>query len=497
MADKRPNFLVFMTDHQRGDMQPPFGIIKTPNLDRLHAAGVSFTNAYCPSPHCCPSRATFFSGLYPSEHGVWDNVNVSNAKSRGLCDGVRLFSEDMRDAGYKMLFAGKWHVSDKEGPDRRGFDMLCAHWERYKDEGYRPSMSDWDTYGLGWPISDPTAVRGEGEIVRPGFHKTVMYGERNEPHHDAVMVDAAIRGIEGMPDGESFLMYVGVGGPHSPYMVSKEFLAMYDLDEIALPESFTDTMGDKPAMYRRIRERYGQLTETEHRKALLHYYAYCTYEDFLFGRLLDALEAKGLLESTVVIYNSDHGDYAAAHGLWEKGLPGFREAYHVNSVVGYGGVKGGGRVVDEFVSLADYAPTFLEMAGIEAGRRFCGASLRPFLEGGRPEGWRTEMFTQTNGNENYGIQRAVFDRKYKYVYNAFDYDELYDLEADPHEVRNLIAHGAYERGGELDAVVLRMWERLYAFAYENKDGIANGYMVTAMAPYGPMVYLGGDGAPRK
>ena len=96
-----------------------------------------------------------------------------------------------------------------------------------------------------------------------------------------------------------------------------------------------------------------------------------------------------------------------------------------------------GKAVEAFVSLADYAPTFLELAGISVSRRFAGRSLVPFLKGENPEGWRTELFTQSNGNELYGIQRAVFDDKYKFVYNGFDFDELYDLTSDPGECHNL------------------------------------------------------------
>ena len=483
---KKPNFLVFMTDHQRGDMQPPFGIIKTPNLERLHRNGVSFTSAYCPSPHCCPSRATFFSGLYPSQHGVWDNVNVSNAKSRGLFDGVRLFSEDLRDAGYQMRFCGKWHVSDTEGPDKRGFEVItpatirpenCQPWE------HKPQMREWKTYSYGWEMSDPSKPRAPGEIMRPGFHRCVYFGENENPFKDADAVDAIVASIGSLPQNAPFFMFVGMLGPHAPYKVPKKFLDMYPAKNIRLPESFNDRMEDKPAMYRRIRERHDQLSREEHIEALRHYYAFCTYEDFLFGKLLDALEKRGLLDDTVVVYNSDHGDYAGAHGLWEKGLPCFREAYHVNSVVGYGGIAARGRVVDDFVSLADYAPTFLELAGIHTDRRFAGRSLAEFLRNGTPENWRGEMFTQTNGNENYGIQRAVFDKKFKYVFNAFDYDELYDLENDPHETRNLRNQPGYE------GVIRAAWEKIYRFAYDNQDDISNGYTITAMAPYGPGILV--------
>ena len=95
----KPNIIVFMTDHQRGDTILEGSPVKTPNLDRFRKQSVTFREAYCPAPHCCPSRATFFSGLYPSEHGVWNNVNVGNALSTGLFEGVKLFPQDLTENG--------------------------------------------------------------------------------------------------------------------------------------------------------------------------------------------------------------------------------------------------------------------------------------------------------------------------------------------------------------------------------------------------------------
>lgn len=118
---QRPNILVFMTDQQRADS---LYRAYMPHVEQLQREGVTFTNSYTVAPHCCPSRATFFSGLYPSQHGVWNNVKFGNALSRGFYEGVRLFSEDLKDAGYRMRFSGKWHASVMEGPLDRGFDMM-------------------------------------------------------------------------------------------------------------------------------------------------------------------------------------------------------------------------------------------------------------------------------------------------------------------------------------------------------------------------------------
>jgi len=483
---KKPNFLIFMTDHQRGDMQPPFGKIHTPNMERLFKNGVSFTNAFCPSPHCCPSRATFFSGLYPSEHGVWNNVNVSNALSRGLFDNVRLFSEDLKDAGYQLYFSGKWHVSNCEGPENRGFESIYPDSTAYRPETNLPDDREWNTYKSnngsgGYRCRQADLPRREGEIIRPGYPEYIQYGVHDDLFNDIPVVDAAVTKINALPEDshDPFLMYVGTLGPHDPYFAPQEYLDMYDINDIQLPESFWDDMEDKPALYRRIRDQFAQLSAEEHRESIRRYYAYCTFEDALFGRLLDALESKGLLENTVVIYTSDHGDYVGAHRLWAKGLPCFREAYHVTSMIGYGGIPWENKVYDDFISLADYAPTILDMAGVETDRRFAGKSFADFLRGGKPEKLYSEMYTQSNGNEVYGIQRAVFDEKFKYVFNAFDYDELYDLEADPHEMNNLISDPGYA------TVVKDMCMKMWRFGYENRDNIVNPYIMTALAPYGP------------
>lgn len=480
----QPNFLIFMTDQQRGDMQPTFGKAKMPNLERLAENGVVFRRAYCPSPHCCPSRATFFSGLYPSQHGVWNNVNLADALSKGLYDNVRLFSEDLKENGYHLYHSGKWHISALEGPQNRGFEQLNRKngqtGEPQKQERV-PDMRDWSWFEKRDYLKEG-AVRGDGEIVRIGFPEYRQYGETENPFGDEDVVRAAREKIRELPEDEPFCMYVGTLGPHDPYIVPEKYLELYPLEEIELPESFEDDLMDKPNLYRRTQKRFRQLTREEQKRCLQHYLAFCSYEDALFGEILKELEDRKLLDRTIVIYLSDHGDYAAAHGLWTKGLPCFEEAYHICSVVGYGGIQAKGKAVEAFVSLADYAPTFLELAGISVSRRFAGRSLVPFLKGENPEGWRTELFTQSNGNELYGIQRAVFDDKYKFVYNGFDFDELYDLTSDPGECHNLAEKEEY------DSVKKMYYKKLWQFAYENQDMLGDTYITTALTDYGPGIF---------
>ena len=152
---ERPNILVFMTDHQRGDTVLSEHPAVTPNLDRFAQEGVTFTNAFCPSPDCCPSRATFHTGLYPSRHGVWNNVCNRQALAPGLNDGVRLWSEDQAESGYRLSFSGKWDVSVEHRPSEGGWT------EEFVSAVAGCRSGSWDQYRKLAAAPGP-AQRGEG-----------------------------------------------------------------------------------------------------------------------------------------------------------------------------------------------------------------------------------------------------------------------------------------------------------------------------------------------
>jgi arylsulfatase A-like enzyme len=283
---------------------------------------------------------------------------------------------------------------------------------------------------------------------------------------------------------------------------------MYDLGHIELPTSFRDTLNDKPRVYQRQRyQMWSQLSDTETRDCLRHYYAMCTMQDEMFGELLAALDATGQRENTIVIYVSDHGDYGAAHGLWMKGVPSFREAYHIPAIISWPKVQHlPGRVIDAFVDQVDWAPTVLDACGVTPRVELSGASLLPWLRGETPAGWRTATCTQMNGVELYYTQRIVMTHDWKYVYNGFDYDELYDLRHDPHEMVNLafpdlkrtqaavLAGEGLSREsplpwppleGEAQVVRRTLLETMWTFAAEHADTIFNPYGTVALAPIGP------------
>lgn len=479
-----------MTDHQRWDMMPPFRRCRTPNFDVMYRESVSFVNAYCPSPHCCPARATFHSGLYPSEHGVWNNVNVGNTLSAGLNSGVRLWSEDLKENGYRLYHAGKWHVSQEQGPADFGWTDVYSkeHFTGIPAEKKAPDPYEWKWYMQGdcYGVSENEPGRGirkESEILREGYPRFSLYGRSEHPFNDDTVVDKAIACMGQLKEETApWLLYCGVLGPHDPYYVPQRFLDMYDIGDIELPVNFHDDMLDKPNLYRRTKEKFNELPIEEYREAIRHYLAFCSYEDYLFGRLVTALKQHNLYDDTIMICLSDHGDYAGEHQLFAKGLPCFQAAYHIPIMIRWPGVTTGdrgGKTVENFVTLADMAPTILDMAGVVASRRFSGSSLKKLLLGEKDDYPRDAVYTQSNGNELYGIQRSVMTKEWKYVYNGFDYDELYKLTDDPGEMVNLSADKRYR------IVKRELSKKLWQFAYDHNDVCINPYVMVSLAEFGP------------
>lgn len=480
--DRPPNILIFMTDHQRADTVVAGHPMIKPNLDRLRAQGLTFTHAHCPSPHCCPSRASFMTGHYPSRHGVWNNVCNDQALSRGLKPGIRCWSEDLVAAGYDLAYAGKWHVSVEESPKDRGWRELGM----LKGVNREPSDDDcWSRYReLALTPDDP--LRGPGEILRPGYGTRLSYKSFEKKTEVETGDDRVVQlGIDALPKlatGDApWALYVGCSMPHDPYFVPSQYLDRYRLEDIRLPPSYSDDMRGKPAIVRRLREQiWGQLSPTEVRDAIRHFWAMCTYLDDLFGKLMSALDKTGQADNTLVLYCSDHGDYCGDHGLFSKGIPCYQGAYRVPAIVRWPrGIANPGRPCHELVSLADFARTFSALAGAKPDPTLAGRSLLPFFADQTPADWREELITQCNGVELYYTQRSVRTRTHKYVFNGFDYDELYDLANDTHEMVNRAADPHYQ------GIKRDLCRRLWRFAHAHGDSAINAYITVSLAPFGP------------
>lgn len=331
----KPNILIVMTDHQRGDTVLPEPPCITPNLDRFAREGVTFTETFCPSPHCCPARATFMTGLYPSRHGVWNNVCNTKRLSPGLKEGVRLWSQDLAEAGYDLRWTGKWHVDARRDADQFGWRILSdgrdrlddkdwAHWQAVARETAEKATQKAEATDDRRTESMPS-----GSYDRPGYGPQLIYETRRDSFWErrdgatAEHAEAAIRDLAGSE--APWAVFAGFLMPHAPYVAAPEMVDRYDLDAIELPGNFDDDMADKPALYRRMRRMgWGKMSREAYRDAIRHFYAMCTKLDEYFGRLLRALEETGQAENTLVVYTADHGDYCGEHGLFCKGIPAFR-----------------------------------------------------------------------------------------------------------------------------------------------------------------------------
>jgi len=484
-----PNVLIVMTDQQRGDLAMPEHPAYPANLRGFAEQGVRFSNCWCPSPHCCPSRASFFTGLYPSRHGIWNNVNIEQALSTSLASNVRLWSEDLKEAGYELFYTGKWHVTKMETPADRG-------WTELPGINALPSnnnRTEWSSYE---PLSkeQPGAGRERGQILRPGWPSIQTYGTRDEKEttSDDATLEAALNCLEQRrcETQSPWCLYTGFNAPHDPYFARQKFIDLVPEDP-PLPPSFHDTLDGRPGIYRRLREQvFGQLSEAEWKELIRHYWASCLQVDDAFGQILAKLDEIGQSDNTLVLFCSDHGDYLGDHGLLCKGIPCFSSAYHVPAIMRWpAGIADPGRSVDAFVNLTDIAPTLLEVAGISPTRDFSGRSLKPFLDNQPPPAdWRDATHTQCNGVELYYTQRSVRTADWSYVYNGFDLDELYDLKADPHEMENLAAHPDYKH--VLEEMCTRMWR----FAREEEDEIINPYWTVGLAPVGPAAAFSQNGS---
>jgi arylsulfatase A-like enzyme len=441
-ASRPPNLLLLLTDQQRADTIVPGGPCLTPRLQALAAEGTRFERAYAPNPICSPTRASLFTGLLPHAHGMVDVTHAVPPTRADLTPGVPFWPRRLREAGYRTGYFGKWHVERSDRLEAFGFD----------------------TYGVelrltGVPVHDaPLAPRIT--VRDEGYRDFLLAGVSDEAAAatpEAGLVDRGLAFLdEAARDPERpFFLVVSTEAPHDPYIAPREIMERYDVASIPLPASSHDDLSGRPAVYRRIRRAWEGLDDDQVRLAIACYYAACSLVDDQFGRLLDALEGHGLADDTIVAFTSDHGDYLGAHGLFLKGVAPFEEAYRVPLVLRGPGIPRDHRV-GECVSLVDLAPTLVSATLGESWPGH-GHDLLPCLRGTRGG---DEAFAEFHGQRFGYTQRILWHGRWKYVFNGFAEDELYDLEGDPHELRNLAAEPDHD--GVLRAMAARLWRRVRA-----------------------------------
>ena len=416
-----PNIVLFLTDQLRRDALGCYGnkTCQTPHLDQLANEGMRFDQAYTTSPVCSPARASLMTGLYPHKHGVMINTHIAPAWNRGLSTDVATFSRLLKETGYALDYAGKWHVHQDLGPEKFGFDRhIIGSAQTEMEPGSALTV---DFPGNSFPVAGTSALPKEE-------HKTWK------------VADDGIAMLRERAGGDQpFFLRVDATAPHFANIVPEPYASMYDPQTIEPWPNFAESFTGKPAAHLRKHQEW-HLEDKDWswwQQVIAKYYGDVSLIDTCVGRVLDAIGECGIEDNTIFIFSADHGDSLGSHKHFEKSGTMYDEVFRIPLLVKMPGSEH--RAIPQFVRLLDLMPTLVECGGGALPTGLDGKSLLPFLEGNSPEDWPDSVYCESHGEVwGYSSQRMVRTERWKYVYSPNDMDELYDLEADPAELRNLI-----------------------------------------------------------
>ncbi|MBL7076199.1 MAG: sulfatase-like hydrolase/transferase [Kiritimatiellae bacterium] len=482
MSDEKRNILFISSDQQHwmamGYLNPE---VKTPNLDRLVESGMTFHRAYTVNPTCTPTRASWITGLYPSQHGAY-------SLGTKLMEDVPTLGDAFQVHGYRTALVGKAH-----------FQPLASTEEYASLESY-PIMHDLDFWrgfhGPFYGFDHVELARNHVDEAHVGQHYALWMEEKapgawrdyfvptpaNLPEHDGYPLSSRQRppagGAWDIPEelhydawiaertnalmedfaekGERFFLWASFFDPHPPYMVPEPYASMYDPAEVTVPAHREGEFEDKPPYFElsqqekpdfsAFRESEGNgihgagshLSSQEVRaKKIATMYGMMTMLDTYIGKILAKLDALGLTESTLVCFTTDHGDFLGQHGLTAKAIHHYEDLLRVPLVVSMPGTVPAGIVSDALQSTVDLPQTFLSVAGLPVPRHMAGVDEREVWTGSVAS-LRDHVIVENQHQPTTMNMRTFITQRYKLtIHFNRDYGELYDLEADPGEYTNL------------------------------------------------------------
>jgi arylsulfatase A-like enzyme len=439
MAQKQPNIIFIMSDDHAAHAMSCYGsrINQTPNLDRIAEEGMRLDNCFCTNSICTPSRASILTGTHTHINGcttLWTQMDNT----------LQTYPKLLQQAGYQTAMFGKWHLG--RGPEHcpTGFD-------------------DWAVLPGQGLYHDPDMIFKGPD----GGETRKMTGYVTD-----VITDLCLDWLKGRDTDRPFCMMYHHKAPHRPWEPDEKHAHMYDDVEIPEPDTLLDDYSGRCPAAEEARMRVGvhnderdlgvpvpeDMEENELRKWAYQYYikrylgTIASVDDNV-GRLLDYLDEEGLTEDTVVIYTSDQGFFLGDHGWYDKRFS-YEESLRMPFVVRYPREIAPGSVSSEIVTNVDFAPTFLDWAGVEVPEDMQGVSARQVLRGETPEGWQEAVYYRYWMHDQLHWVRGhygVRTKRYKlicYYGDGLDQPgcreetypvewELFDLEKDPNELNSV------------------------------------------------------------
>jgi arylsulfatase A-like enzyme len=447
MKSTKPNILFIMSDDHAAHAISAYGsrINQTPNIDRIAQDGVRFDNCFCTNSICTPSRASILTGTY-------NHINGVTTLSTDMDNRLQTYPKLLQQNGYQTAIFGKWHLGEGAEHCPTGFD-------------------DW------------AVVPGQGLYHNPEFiFKGPDGGTRKtvKGYVTDIITDLSLEFLQNRDPNKPFCLMTHHKAPHRPWEPDEKHAHLYLNEDIPEPETLLDDYQNRSSAAAAAKMRVGvnmlpidlkctlskDLSETEMRR-----WAYQRYiKDYLrvvasiddnVGRILDYLDESGLAENTIVIYTSDQGFFLGDHGWYDKRFI-YEESLRMPFLVRYPQAAKAGTINKDIVSNIDFAPLFLDAAGIDVPQDMQGKSLMPLLKGETPDDWRQTFYYRYwmhgDGSHNVYAHYGIRTHRYKLIYFYNDglnqpgavgethepEWELFDLENDPHELNNVYNAPEYE-----------------------------------------------------
>jgi arylsulfatase A-like enzyme len=469
MSNNRPNILLIHSDQHRFDCVGVNGHpqLQTPHLDRLAREGVNFTHAFTPTPICSPARASLVTGQWPTQHGC---INITHTESYHPAKlKAPTVWQLLADSGYRVGMVGKFHQEVTGLPTDHGVeDYICEY-------QYGPWRKD------------------QGLADQPATQK--FFGEL-DPHitssqsRMAWEVDNVLNLIDkyqtSSEDDQPWFMRWDPSEPHLPNRIPAELGNLYPPKDIEPWLSFPDPLQNKPYSQQRCIRNWGieNFTWQQWQPIVSRYLAEVTLMDQQLGRILADLESRGILDNTLIIYSTDHGDMCGGHGMIDKHFNMYDDIMRVPLIMRWPGHVEAAQTSDAFViHELDLATTICTAAGVTCPESFEGRDMVSIANGKDPAP-REDVFGMYQGAQQglYSI-RMVRDRAWKYVFHPTDKHELYHLPSDPGELHNRIDDPAAQ------PELARLRQRLIQWMQQIGDPLGNPFTRRQLEPDKPSPLL--------